>query len=125
MMMLFHSSDREDIAELQWRIASPVSVLCLVLLAIALSQIHLGQRYAKLLFAILLYLGYSQLLGTAKRWVANGTWPALPGTWTIHALCLVLALVLFGASQLGTVRAWRWRPGGRRPLTAPSAAESR
>src|SRR5262249_5736391 len=48
MMMLFHSSDREDIAELQWRIASPVSVLCLVLLAIALSQIHLGQRYAKL-----------------------------------------------------------------------------
>ena len=105
---LAHSSSPEDAAELQWRIASPVSAFLLLLLAIPLSQI--GQRwgqYAKLFIAIGLYLAYGQLLATVKKWVANGVWPALPGTWVVHAFCLAIALVLLltlRLAQLGTAR---------------------
>jgi lipopolysaccharide export system permease protein len=113
---LARSSDPEDAAELQWRIASPVSALLLVLLAIPLSRLSLGQgQYAKLFVAIVLYLAYSQLLGTVKKWVANGVWPPLPGTWVVHALCLAIALLaLLAARRLEDDRPWRW--GGVTPL---------
>jgi lipopolysaccharide export system permease protein len=105
---LARSSNPEDAAELQWRIASPVSAFLLLLLVIPLSQIdpRWGQ-YTKLFSAIGLYLAYGQLLGTVKKWVANGVWPSLPGTWVVHALCLATALVLLWAprlAQLGIAR---------------------
>lgn len=103
-LALARSSDPEDAAELQWRIASPVSAFLLVLLAIPLSRIspHRGQ-YARLFIAMLFYLGYSQLLGMVKKWVANGVWPTLPGTWAVHALCLATVLILLLAHRLGGV----------------------
>jgi lipopolysaccharide export system permease protein len=99
---LARSSNPEDAAELQWRIASPVSALLLVLLAIPLSQIdpRWGQ-YTKLFSAIGLYLAYGELLGMVKKWVANGVWPVLPGTWAVHALCLATTLVLLWAPRFG------------------------
>jgi lipopolysaccharide export system permease protein len=116
---LARSSNSEDAAELQWRIASPVSALLLVLLAIPLSQIspRWGQ-YTKLFIAIGLYLAYGQLLGMVKKWVANGVWPALPGTWAVHALCLATALVLLGAPLLADLRALRWGAVTRMPPRA-------
>jgi lipopolysaccharide export system permease protein len=92
---LARSSDPEDAAELQWRIASPVAAFLLVLLAIPLSQISPRRgQYARLFIAMLFYLGYAQLLGMVKKWVANGVWPTLPGTWAVHALCLATVLFL-------------------------------
>ncbi|HVO24350.1 MAG TPA: LPS export ABC transporter permease LptF [Candidatus Margulisiibacteriota bacterium] len=104
---LARSANPEDAAELQWRIASPVSAFLLLLLAIPLSQIgpRWGQ-YTKLFSAIGLYLVYGELLSMVKKWVANGVWPSLPGTWIVHALCLATALVLLWAprlAQLGTL----------------------
>jgi lipopolysaccharide export system permease protein len=105
---LARSPDPEDAAELQWRIASPVSALLLILLAIPLTRIGPAHgSYARLLVAIVLYLGYSQLLGTVKKWVANGVWPPLPGTWVVHALCLVTAvLLLLAVRRFADDRPW-------------------
>ncbi len=107
-LALARSSDPEDAAELQWRIASPVSAFLLVLLAIPLSRISPRGQYAKLLVAIALYLGYSQLLGIVKKWVANGVWPTLPGTWAVHALCLATALALLLAHRVVDLGPQRW-----------------
>ena len=67
------------------------------------------------------YLAYGQLLGIVKKWVANGVWPSLPGTWVVHALCLATALVLLLAPRLrrlgvprGSVGA-SWSPSAGSP----------
>src|SRR5262249_50791119 len=86
---LARSSNPEDWAELQCGLAAPTSSFLLGLLAIALSRISPDQgRYIRLFIAVLLYLVYSQLLSTVKKWVANGVWPPFPGTWMVHGLCL-------------------------------------
>jgi len=111
---LARSSNPEDAAELQWRIASPVSAFLLVLLAIPLSQIspRWGQ-YTKLFIAISLFLAYGQLLGIVKKWVANGVWPVLPGTWVVHAMCLATALLLLAVPRVAELGAQRWGTGAK------------
>jgi lipopolysaccharide export system permease protein len=121
---LARSANPEDAAELQWRLASPVSAFLLLLLAIPLSRIdpRWGQ-YTKLFTAIGFYLAYGQLLGTVKKWVANGVWPSLPGTWVVHALCLATALVLLWAPRLAQLAIPRWSAGANvAPHAGPPGA---
>src|SRR5262245_7671483 len=116
---LARSSNPEDAAELQWRIASPVSAVLLVLLAIPLSRISPRRgQYTKLFVAIALYLAYGQLLGITKKWVANGVWPTLPGTWVVHLLCLIIALTLLALPRLADIRLQRWSAITRWPPRA-------
>jgi len=56
---ILHSLDVVDIAEFQWRISMPISVLVLSMLAIGLAKVSPRQgRFAKFLPAILLYIIY-------------------------------------------------------------------
>lgn len=90
---LIGSDDPADQAELQWRIAAPVSVFLLALLAVPLS--HLAPRagrYSKLIWGILVYLAYSNLLGLGQTWIAKGVMPAAVGLWWVHALMGLLLL---------------------------------
>lgn len=83
-------------AELQWRGAMPVATVLLALLAIPLSRSDPSRgRTLKLLLALLLYLTYRTLLGTARNWVADGVLPVFPGLWLVHGGCLVVALALY------------------------------
>jgi lipopolysaccharide export system permease protein len=98
---LFASEDPEDQAELQWRIAAPMSVLLLALLAIPLAHTSpRAGRYGKLVLGILAYLVYSNLLALAQAWVAKGYVAPAVGLWWVHALALVAALWLT-ARRLG------------------------
>ncbi|MBX3024839.1 LPS export ABC transporter permease LptF [bacterium] len=109
---LARSPNPEDAAELQWRLASPVSTVLLLLLVIPLSQIPTRWgAYTKLFVALGLYLAYGQLLAMVKKWVANGVWPVLPGTWLVHAVCLSIALALLAAPRLASAGAQRWHAG--------------
>lgn len=95
-LALARSQRPKDAAELQWRIANAISVLLLALIAIPLSHTSPRQgKYAKLLFAILIYVAYRNLLGAARHWIEDGVLPFFPGLWIAHALALILALVLF------------------------------
>jgi lipopolysaccharide export system permease protein len=92
---LLRSDDLQDRAELAWRIAAPVSVLILALLAVPLA--HTGPRqgrYGKLMFGVLVYLIYSQLMGLGQVWVARGVVSPQMGLWWVHALVLSGALWL-------------------------------
>jgi lipopolysaccharide export system permease protein len=97
---LLDSDDLRARAELQWRGAMPVSTMLLALLAVPLARGDLRRgRSVRILVALLLYLAYRTVLGTARQWVADGVLPALPGLWLVHAACLLTALAL------------HWRPG--------------
>ena len=97
---LINSTDREDKAELAWRIAAPVSVFVLGLLAVPLSHLRPRQgRYGKLVLGIVLYLVYSNLLGLGQAWIAKGQVPAAVGLWWVHVLFGGAALLMFAQRQ--------------------------
>jgi len=86
---LIGSPDLHDKAELQFRIAAPISVLVLALLAVPLSHLRPRQgRYAKLVLGILVYLVYANLLGLGQAWIGKGQIPAVIGLWWVHGALL-------------------------------------
>lgn len=90
-----------DIAELQWRIAMPISTLLLAMLAVPLSRTRPRQgRYARLFVAILIYFAYSNLLGASQTWVEQGVLPPLLGLWWVHLSLGILIWILL-ARQYG------------------------
>lgn len=84
-------------AELQWRIALPLSALILAFLAVPLSRVDSRQgRYAQLLPAFLLYILYVDLLFVSRAWLEKGQISSGIGLWWVHALMLLVAILLFG-----------------------------
>jgi lipopolysaccharide export system permease protein len=82
-------------AELQWRMALPLSVLILSLLAVSLSQVDPRQgRYAQLVPAFLLYILYVDLLFVSRAWLQKNQISSGLGLWWVHALMLLIALGL-------------------------------
>ena len=101
---LARSDAAPDVAELQWRLSTPVSTLLLGLLGIPMSRARPRQsRYAKLAAAVLLYFGYYMLFTSARTWVQHGAIAAFPGIWWVPALLgLFLVATLYGpVRQLG------------------------
>jgi lipopolysaccharide export system permease protein len=88
-------NDVKAVAYLHWRIALPISVFILVLLAMPLSQVNprLG-KFARLLPAILIYTAYADLLFLGRAWITSGVIDPVIGLWWLHGLMLLLALVL-------------------------------
>lgn len=97
---LMSSNDPADRAELQSRIAAPLSVLILALLALPLSYLRPRQgRYSKIVIGVLVYLVYANLIGFGQTWIAKGRIPPELGLWWAHALTLAVALVLIARQQ--------------------------
>ncbi len=98
---LLYSSDPWDIAELQWRLAMPVSVIALLLLAVPLCRGGPRQgRYGRLVLAILLFVIYYNLLGTAKVWVGKGAISPQLGLWWVPVLPALLAVLLYKSGRI-------------------------
>ena len=99
--MLLGSDDPEDAAELQWRLAMPLSVIALLLLAVPLCRSSPRQgRYGPLVLSVLLFVLYYNLLGTAKVWVGNGVLPPVIGLWWVPLLPVMLTVLLFSSERL-------------------------
>lgn len=105
---LIGSDDLEKIAELQWRIAMPFSVLILILLVVPLGTVNPRQgRYAKLFPAIMLYLSYYLLMSAARSSIEDGHLPWYIGIWGVHLLMLCIACVflLLKSEKFLTIKA--------------------
>jgi len=97
---LLGSADPQDQAELQSRLAAPLSVLILALLAVPLSHLQPRQgRYGKLVLGILAVLVYLNLISFGAAWVGKGKVPPMIGLWWVHGLMLTVALVLIARRQ--------------------------
>lgn len=87
-------------AELHWRLASPLSVLVLALLALPLARSSPREpRYARLLLALLAWLTYYNLLVLGRTWIAEGTLAPALGLWWVHLPVFGLAAWMLWSSQ--------------------------
>ena len=93
---LLQDSDSANKAELQWRLAIPISALILALLAIPLSFVDpRAGRSLNLIFAIVIYIIYNNMLSIFQAWVTQGKLNAMIGLWPVHLIFLMLAFYLF------------------------------
>lgn len=91
VLTLWQSPRPEAQAELQMRLAAPLSILLLLPLAVLFSHTTPRQgRYARLFSAILLYFTYVNLLKVAQESVARGQLPAYLGLWWVHGIILIV-----------------------------------
>lgn len=83
------------IAELQWRISTPLLLLILTLIAVPLSRAppRTG-RYNRLIGGVLVYISYSNLLSASKIWVEQERISPWLGLWWVHAAFAGLGIVL-------------------------------
>jgi lipopolysaccharide export system permease protein len=96
--------------ELLWRIGVPLSALMLALMAIPLSFVNpRAGRTNNLIFAILAFMIYSNLISLSQAWVARGKLPFEIGVWSVHVLMFLLLLLLFWRrlSLFSWGRLWR------------------
>ncbi len=90
---LFASDDLKLRAALHWRIALPMVVPALAMIALALSKTNPRRgRYAGLLPAIGIYLLYLILLNSMRSGLASGQLNISAGMWSAHLLFLVIAI---------------------------------
>jgi lipopolysaccharide export system permease protein len=104
---LVENPTRSNLGELLWRIGMPLSALVLALLAVPLSFVNpRAGRSVNLLFALLTYMVYSNLLSVSQARVAQGKMAFATGWWLVHA-AMILVLVALFAQRLAPF--WRFR----------------
>ena len=92
---LIRSTDPANTAELQWRIAMPISVLLLGLLAVPLSKTSPRKgRFGGLFLGIMIYVVYNNLLTMARTSLSRDEIPAALGLWWVHILLLLMLLLI-------------------------------
>jgi lipopolysaccharide export system permease protein len=97
---LLASNDPVLRTELQWRLAAPISVIVLVLLALPLSKSSPRQpRYASLLIALLAWVIYYIALNITQSQMSQGKFSLTLGFWVVHIPTLVIAIYLIWRSQ--------------------------
>ena len=93
---LFEEQLPEYKAAIQWRIAFPLACMILTLVAVPLSVVNPRQgKFAKMLPALLLFLGYFLVLIAMRSALESGVFPSVVGLWPIH-----IGALLMGASLL-------------------------
>jgi lipopolysaccharide export system permease protein len=99
----------EQVAELHWRMALPLAVLIMGLFAVPLSFVNpRSGRSWNLIFAVLTYALYNNLLSIFQAWTAQQKIPGWLGLWPVHGTMVLILAYLF-YRQLGL----RWLPRTR------------
>lgn len=97
---LLSNDSPEAVAEMQWRLAVPVAMLLVTLIAVPLSRVNVRQgKFAKLFPAILLYLGYFGLLVAGRKALQDEVIPLALGMWWIHAGALLIGVALLSKER--------------------------
>ncbi len=100
-LLPFNNPDKGKAAELQWRLAVPIMVFILTLVAVPLSRINPREgKYARLLPAILVYIIYANFIFVAKGWISSGKIPWWIGIWWLHIAVALLGLLLIWRNRV-------------------------
>lgn len=109
---LYGMGSNEAIAEWHWRIAIPLSIPLLALIAVPLSRVNPRQgKFGRLLPALLLYLGYYSLLIIARSALEDGKIPPALGMWWLHLSALLVGVVLILRHRASAQRFQAWLAG--------------
>ncbi len=103
---LAFSDNNEEIAELQWRLSTPLATILLALIGVPLSRSSPRRgKYAKVMTAVVIFALYYNLSAIIKKWVERGVLDTLPGIWWVQLLLAGLLLLLLWPPPL----VFRWR----------------
>jgi lipopolysaccharide export system permease protein len=101
---LWASSRMSDRVELQWRIAIPMALVTLAIVAVPLSHISPRQgRFGKMGYALLVYIVYLNLLVTTRAQLEAGVVPMVINFWWVHLLLIAFAAVLLYRRNKGSL----------------------
>ncbi|MCG6965621.1 MAG: LPS export ABC transporter permease LptF [Chromatiaceae bacterium] len=108
--LLWVSSDRDDRAELHYRIAMPLALFAFGILAVPLARsAPRSGVYGRLMFAVLLYFTFLNLQRAAKRWLEDGAVPDWLGMWWLPLLMVgVAGMIMLVDSNWFWVHRRRW-----------------
>ncbi|MEY8251109.1 MAG: LPS export ABC transporter permease LptF [Colwellia sp.] len=82
-------------ATIQWRIAFPLVCIILIFIAVPLSVVNPRQgKFAKMLPALMLFLGYLLLLTSMRSAIEKNAIPSVVGLWPIHISALFIGVML-------------------------------
>lgn len=107
---LFALGNMEAIGEFHGRLASPLMVLLLALIAVPLAHMRPRQgRYGRLVAGLLVFLAYANMVEVAKSWLEDGLVPPWLGLWWVHltALGLLFFLIARRNHRLRLRSLWR------------------
>jgi lipopolysaccharide export system permease protein len=111
LLELVRAPNPTNLGELLWRIGIPLAAFNLSLLAIPLAFLNpRAGRTNNMIFALLTFMIYSNLLSVTQAWVAQGRIPFGIGVWVLHAAMFGLLVLLLALRQ--NPLAWgrlRWR----------------
>ncbi len=94
--LLFKEKNPANNAEIQARIATPISALILILLAIPLSFVDpRSGRSGNMMMAILIFIIYNNLISIGQAWLTQSRIPTIVGLWPIHLVFLLMTAYLF------------------------------
>ena len=97
---LYASEDVVQRGEFQWRLAAPISVLVLVLLALPLARSSPREpRYARLLIALLAWVIYYNCLAIGRSKISMGALDPRVGFWWVQIPTILIALYLLWQGQ--------------------------
>ena len=103
-MELIETADGPSWAELHWRLAVPLSVPFLLFLAIPLSRVRPREgKFAKMLPALMIYIGYVVLIVVFRKWVEAEKIPGWLGFFPIYIIMgLLAARMLYSHGRANT-----------------------
>ncbi len=93
---LIRQRSPQALAELFWRLATPVSGLILVLLAIPLSYVNprMGRSF-NLIAAVLIYMIYNNCISIVQSWIAQERLTFAAGLMVTHGIAAMLTVLMF------------------------------
>jgi lipopolysaccharide export system permease protein len=95
-MALFTDWNQFTMAELLWRISSPITCLILILLAIPLGFVNpRAGSSTNLIIALLIFFTYSNLVKLVEAAVKQGRFTFAVGWWPLHLIAGVTVVLLF------------------------------
>ena len=93
---IIFSSDTREIAEWQWRISQPISVLILSIFAILLGKTSpRGGKNLGVLVGVIVFIIYNNALLIAKSSLERGDILPVIGLWWVHLLVLLIIFVFY------------------------------
>lgn len=101
---LWSSNLISDRVELQWRIAIPVVLTVLALLAVPLAYISPRQgRFGKVGYALVVFIAYLNLLVITRTQLEAGTIPMVVNFWWVHLLFIAFTCTLLYRRNKGVL----------------------
>lgn len=93
---IIFSSDTKEIAEWQWRLSQPISVLILSIFAILLGKTSpRGGKNLGVLAGVIVFIIYNNALLIAKSSLEKGDTLPIIGLWWVHLLVLLIIFIFY------------------------------